>query len=95
MSSSANNFYAMSMIPSTIEPNAEASGHCLVNVDGMCIRGGVKVAGSSGYELASMGFPTTKCYALGLFASGNQRYSQFGWDMSDNANILKVSRPVL
>lgn len=94
-SSSGNNFYATSMIPCTTEATPEANGKCMVNVDGRCIRGGVKVAGSSGYELASMGYPTNKCNSLGLFAGGNKRYTQFGWEVNPNANVLKLSRPML
>jgi len=94
-SSTGTNFYASAMIPCTTEPSAEMQGMCLVNVDGACIRGGQRVAGNTGYTLAGLGYPGGQCYALGMFAGSNKRYTQFGWDVSGNANVLKLTRPVL
>jgi len=95
MSATLSNFLQMSSIPCAGSPSREAAGRCLTNVDGVCIMGGTKVAGSSGYELASMGYPTTTCAAAGLFAAGQSRYSVNGWVVTQNANVLKVGRPWL
>ena len=37
--------------------DAYKTGKCAPNIDGVCISGGTKVAGSEGYRLASMGYP--------------------------------------
>lgn len=89
------NFLQKASIPCQGNLDAASSGQCLPNIDGVCIYGGTKVAGTSGYELASMGFPTATCATAGLFAAGNQRYAVNGWTVSTNANQLKLSRPLL
>lgn len=86
------NFLQMASIPCAGNPSREATGQCLTNVDGRCIAGGTLVAGSSGYELASMGFPTNVCAAAGLFAAGNQKYTVNGWAVGTNANPFKMNR---
>ena len=93
--SARNNFQAMAMVPCTTHPTEEVSGTCLTNIDGTCIKGGTKVAGTTGFSVASMGTPSHQCAAFGLFAAGNQRYTHMGWDVTDNANPLRVSRPLL
>lgn len=95
MSSSYNNFYAMAMIPCTTAVEAATAGHCQTNIDGECIYGGTKVAGASGYELASLGFPSAKCYSFPLFAGSNKPYTQFGWGVETNSRPLRMSRPIL
>jgi len=109
MSSTANNFYAMSMIPCTDTPASEITGHCTVNVDGQCIRGGSKGPaltgasmgeGGSGFvttmALPSLGFPGGVCYGMPIFAAGNQKYTALGWGTSaTNVNPLRTSVPIL
>ena len=85
------NFLQMSAIPCTASSTRETSGRCLTNPDGVCISGGMKIAGTSGFELASMGFPTQTCAAAGLFTAGNQRYSLNGWTVGTNANTFKLA----
>lgn len=85
----------MASIPCADNFSAEAAGMCATNIDGVCIRGGVAVAGASGYGLASLGMPATTCVAFPLFAAGNQRYSGMGWDVTSNLNPLRVSRPIM
>lgn len=93
--SSFNNFFAMAGVPCSTEPSMEAAGMCLTNIDGQCIRGGTRVAGTSGYALASLGFPGGRCDSFPMFAAGNQRYTPTGWDATSNANPLRLSRPLL
>lgn len=93
--SAYNNFQAMSAIPCTTHPTSEISGTCITNIDGVCIKGGVRVGGTTGFSVASVGGGGSQCAAFGLFAASNQRYTHQGWDVVDNANPLRVSRPVL
>jgi hypothetical protein len=95
MSATLSNFLQLSSIPCASASAQEAAGQCMTNVDGVCIRGGTKVAGTSGYELASMGYPQATCAAAGLFVANNQRYTVSGWGVSTNANTLKLARPWL
>jgi len=94
-SSTANNFQLMAGLPCGLQAQAEAQGTCLTNIDGVCVRGGEKVAGSSGLTLASMGAPNSVCYAASIFAAGNIRYSLNGWDTTTNANPLRLARGLL
>lgn len=89
-SSASFNFYQTAMIPQTSEVSAEASGQCLANIDGQCVRGGVRVS-AGGYSGAAV----DKCYTTGLFAGGNKRYALQGWAVSNNTIPLKVSRPLI
>jgi len=89
------NFLQMSSIPCAANPNRDATGKCITNVDGVCISGGTKIAGNGGYELASMGYPAATCASAGLFTAGNQRYSLNGWAVGTNANTFRMSRPLL
>jgi len=81
----------MSSIPCAANPGKDATGRCLTNIDGVCIAGGTKVAGNSGYELASLGFPSNTCASAGLFIAGNQRYSLDGYAVGTNANAFKLA----
>jgi hypothetical protein len=45
-------------------------GICGFNVDGVCISSGTKVAGSSGYRLAGMGYPVEQALAEGSDCAG-------------------------
>jgi len=85
------NWLQKTSIPCAANPAREATGRCTTNVDGVCIAGGTKIAGTSGFELASLGNPSTVCAAAGLFVAGNQRYTVNGWGVSTNANTLKLS----
>lgn len=89
-SAASYNFYQTAMIPQSSEVSAEAAGQCLVNIDGACIRGGVRIS-TGGYG----GIATDKCYTTGLFAGGNKRYAIQGWGVSNNTIPLKVSRPLI
>ena len=108
MSSTANNFYAMSLVPCSDSAAAEVAGQCTTNVDGQCIRGGMKVpavaggasAGIGGFistmALPSLGFPAGACVGLPIFAAGNQKYTAIGWATSvSNVNPLRVAQPIL
>ena len=94
-SASASNFLATAGIPPTLQASASEAGMCATNVDGACIRGGVKVAGSSGYALASLGGPTAHCTALGMFAGGNKPYALWGWEARPNLNMLRDSTQMI
>ena len=45
-------------------------GICGFNPDGVCISSGTKVAGSSGYRLAGMGYPVEQAVAEGSNCAG-------------------------
>lgn len=95
MSATLINFLQMASIPCAADPAGEATGICSTNIDGVCIRGGTKIAGSSGYQLASLGYPAHTCAAAGLFVSTNVRYAVGGVAVFDNANLPRLSRPML
>jgi hypothetical protein len=95
MSATMANFLQKASIPCAANPIKQAEGRCSTNVDGVCIYGGSKVAGSSGYELASMGYPNATCASAGLFAASQQPYTVNGWSVTRNANALKVNQPGL
>lgn len=95
MSATLSNFLQLSSIPCASQVAQESAGKCLNSVDGVCMRGGTKIAGTGGYELASMGYPSSTCAAAGIFTAGNQRYSLDGWKVVTNANVLKLERPLL
>jgi len=69
-----------------------ASGTCIVNVDGQCIAGGKLIAGRSGYDVASMAPPGASCAAFPLFCSIKVPYtaSEPGYQCSTNANSLNA-----
>lgn len=94
-SSCVNNFAAMASIAPTLDASGAASGTCSTNVDGACIRGGVSVGGSAGYSLSSMGFPSTQCNAFPMFAAGNKRYTQMGWEATSNVTPLRLAHPMV
>ena len=94
-SSSLTNFYEKSKIPCTTSATKEMSGQCLTNVNGQCLSGGTLVSSSGGCGLASLGFPSTDCVTFPLFAASNQAYSITGWKVLNNANPLRLARPIL
>jgi len=67
-----------------------ASGTCITNVDGKCISGGRRIAGSSGYDMAGLEGKET-CSAFPLFCTTGIPYttSNRGYLCSVNANSLK------
>lgn len=69
----------------------QAAGSCIVNVDGGCINGGIRVGGASGYNIAGMGGPST-CSAFPLFFAQRIPYtsSAQGYQASTNANTLRA-----
>lgn len=93
-SSTANNFLSTTSIPCMTASFTEAQnqGKCLPNVDGVCVFGGERVAGTSSYQLASLGYPGGQCVSAGLFAAPQQPYEIFGWAVTNNANPLRLSQ---
>jgi len=89
ISATQMNFLQMSSVPCSSGLAMAGSGQCTVNVDGVCIKGGNLTGGSTGYQLASMGYPGATCSAAGLFAAGNQKYSVNGYAVSTNAIAFK------
>lgn len=77
-------------------------GACAPNVDGVCISGGTKVSGSSGYQLASMGYPAADadndpsscsgCHAFPLWYSSGRTYQLWGTEMATSRNPLMVQK---
>lgn len=73
-------------------------GVCGFNIDGACISSGQKVAGSSGYRLASMGFPVEQalgegsdcagCHAFPLWYKNNTAYELGGVALKTNRKPL-------
>ena len=51
--------------PMDVMDKSYQHGVCGFNVDGRCISGGHNVAGSSGYRLASLGYPPKQAAAEG------------------------------
>lgn len=86
-------FYERAAIPCAHNMSCVAEGTCALNVDGKPIRGGTKIAGTSGYGLSSMGMPAHACAAFPLFAAGNRQYMQMGWQVTTNRNPLTLGTP--
>ena len=89
----SNNFIGLATIPMIDSiASQNASGGCIVNVDGQCISGGKLIGGKSGYDMASMGPPGATCSAFPLFCSTKLPYtaSQPGYQCSTNANQLNT-----
>jgi hypothetical protein len=98
VSATSQNWLAMAAIPCNSSPAATALasvGKCLNNVDGQCMKGGIKIAGTTGLQLASMGYPTTTCATAGLFWAPNQKYSLDGSAVSTNAMTFLLARSFL
>jgi len=83
-------FYERAALPCTKNATCFTQGTCAINIDGKTIRGGDKIAGLSGYQLASMGAPAQGCAAFPLFAAGNQAYQQMSWKVSANRHPLTL-----
>jgi hypothetical protein len=65
-----------------------AAGTCITNIDGDCISGGMLIAGTSGYDVASMQPPgVAKCAAFPLFCAVQLPYTstQPGYQCATNA----------
>ncbi len=59
-----------------------------INVDGKFIQGGAAIGGTSGFELAGMGFPAQACAAFPLFCGSNKQYQLYGWQCMTNPAAL-------
>lgn len=93
-------FKEQSSIPHLdVTNNSFQKGHCGFNVDGKCISGGHKVSGSSGYRLASLGYPPEQakaesggdfenncagCHSFPLWIKTNVPYELYGWQLKTN-----------
>lgn len=89
--STASNFLASASLAPVQNSSAVSAGQCSTNVDGVCISGGQRVSGSSGYELASLSSSGGQCYSAHLFASPFQPYVPMGWKVGTNAVQLKAT----
>ena len=81
------------------------SGVCGMNIDGSCISGGMKVAGSRGYQLASMGYPMAEARAEGgpgeggfcatfpLWYAKDRQYELWGIQLATSRNPLVTRSP--
>ena len=92
-SNTLNDFMSMTSLAPAQDHSQAMTGKCLTNINGDCIKGGTLIGGGSGYQLASLGFPSTVCASAGLFARGNMKYTQMGWDVANNAIPLKMAGP--
>ena len=94
-SSNLLSFREQAGIPSMDHANERfQKGICGFNPDGVCIAGGTKVSGSSGYRLSSLGYPPEQaaaegndcagCHSFTLWYKNHSPYELMGWNLKTN-----------
>lgn len=102
-SNAPQSFYTISKIPLSVNEAIQkypglTKGTCALNIDGECISGGRLITGTSGYQLASMGYKDAgqkTCAKFPLFYATNVDYMPNGMTVSNNLRPLYNLNPKL
>jgi hypothetical protein len=91
-----NNLIGLATIPSPeLIQKQNAAGNCITGTDGICIHGGIKVAGESGYDLAQFQPPgVAKCAAFPLFCSTRLPYTSTSQGYQCSTNALQLQSQI-